>query len=227
MQRRVESFTAGDKLGLYQLAIQLFDNGYSHPQIVEQLKGIISDKDALIITDKAFKGEWDKLYAKGARLLAKKRLWNEVVEELSVNEPYRDVIELLVNDIYRRDFDLMHAEDEFKKKFEIWGYLLIVGIIQLIRYIFWPYNKYIFWLSVFVGVVGLVWGLWEFFFNKKHDRTFRKYIEYEIYKDKMNKLNRIQSLFVDKKQNVLNIYCTAGFPKLDDTIKLMKALQDS
>src|SRR5258705_6792474 len=38
-------------------------------------------------------------------------------------------------------------------------------------------------------------------------------------------MNRIQELFNNKKSNVLNVYCTAGYPKLDSTLSVMKALQ--
>jgi tryptophan synthase alpha chain len=40
-------------------------------------------------------------------------------------------------------------------------------------------------------------------------------------------MNRIQELFKQKKDNILNVYCTAGYPKLDSTVPVMKALQDS
>lgn len=40
-------------------------------------------------------------------------------------------------------------------------------------------------------------------------------------------MNRIDELFERKKQDVLSVYCTAGFPKLDSTVQVMKALQDS
>ena len=36
---------------------------------------------------------------------------------------------------------------------------------------------------------------------------------------------RFENLFRRKSQNVLNIYCTAGFPKLDDTVQMMVALE--
>lgn len=38
-------------------------------------------------------------------------------------------------------------------------------------------------------------------------------------------MSRIQELFSNKNKEVLNVYCTAGFPKLDSTITVMKALQ--
>ncbi|HVB02880.1 MAG TPA: tryptophan synthase subunit alpha [Chitinophagaceae bacterium] len=38
-------------------------------------------------------------------------------------------------------------------------------------------------------------------------------------------MNRIDELFAKKKQHILSIYCTAGFPKLEDTIPLLESLQ--
>jgi tryptophan synthase alpha chain len=40
-------------------------------------------------------------------------------------------------------------------------------------------------------------------------------------------MNRIESLFEQKKQDILNVYCTAGYPQLDSTLVVMKALQDN
>lgn len=40
-------------------------------------------------------------------------------------------------------------------------------------------------------------------------------------------MNRLEELFQRKKEKVLNVYCTAGYPELDSTIKVMKALQDN
>lgn len=38
-------------------------------------------------------------------------------------------------------------------------------------------------------------------------------------------MNRIDELFNRKQQRVLNVYCTAGYPELDSTIDVLKALQ--
>ncbi|WP_207510268.1 tryptophan synthase subunit alpha [Longitalea luteola] len=40
-------------------------------------------------------------------------------------------------------------------------------------------------------------------------------------------MNRIQELFKLKTRNILNVYCTAGYPQLNSTLPVMKALQDS
>ncbi|MDQ6815214.1 MAG: tryptophan synthase subunit alpha [Bacteroidota bacterium] len=40
-------------------------------------------------------------------------------------------------------------------------------------------------------------------------------------------MTRIQELFTRKQHKVLNVYCTAGFPKLNSTLEVMHALQDN
>src|SRR6478672_12249532 len=40
-------------------------------------------------------------------------------------------------------------------------------------------------------------------------------------------MNRIAELFKQKSKNILSVYCTAGFPKLDDTLKVMCSLQSN
>lgn len=40
-------------------------------------------------------------------------------------------------------------------------------------------------------------------------------------------MSRIKELFERKDNRVLNIYCTAGYPKLESTLEVMKALQES
>lgn len=40
-------------------------------------------------------------------------------------------------------------------------------------------------------------------------------------------MNRIDQAFIDKKQNLLNVYFTAGFPELGDTLRIAKSLEAS
>lgn len=40
-------------------------------------------------------------------------------------------------------------------------------------------------------------------------------------------MTRIAELFKRKNKGIVNIYCTAGYPRLDSTIKVMKALQEN
>jgi tryptophan synthase alpha chain len=40
-------------------------------------------------------------------------------------------------------------------------------------------------------------------------------------------MNRIDQLFTQKKKNVLNVYCTAGYPHLNSTLEVLTALQQN
>lgn len=40
-------------------------------------------------------------------------------------------------------------------------------------------------------------------------------------------MSRIGELFKRKQHKVLNVYCTAGYPRLDSTVEVMKALQEN
>lgn len=40
-------------------------------------------------------------------------------------------------------------------------------------------------------------------------------------------MKRLDKLFNEKKSHVLNMYCTAGYPQLNSTMQVMKALQDN
>ena len=40
-------------------------------------------------------------------------------------------------------------------------------------------------------------------------------------------MNRIDALFQQKRSKVLNVYCTAGYPHINDTLEVMKALQEN
>jgi tryptophan synthase alpha chain len=40
-------------------------------------------------------------------------------------------------------------------------------------------------------------------------------------------MSRLEVLFKNKQQRVVNVYCTAGFPELDSTLKVMASLQEN
>jgi tryptophan synthase alpha chain len=40
-------------------------------------------------------------------------------------------------------------------------------------------------------------------------------------------MNRLDKLFKNKKENILSIYFTAGFPNIDDTVRIIKELEQS
>lgn len=40
-------------------------------------------------------------------------------------------------------------------------------------------------------------------------------------------MSRLQNTFQEKNNHILNVYCTAGYPKLDSTLQIMQALQQN
>src|SRR5213596_3577153 len=40
-------------------------------------------------------------------------------------------------------------------------------------------------------------------------------------------MTRLQSLFYHKAHRILNVYCTAGYPKLNSTLEVMRSLQEN
>jgi len=40
-------------------------------------------------------------------------------------------------------------------------------------------------------------------------------------------MSKLQEVFKHKSNNVLNVYCTAGYPQLDSTVQIIKTLQDN
>ena len=40
-------------------------------------------------------------------------------------------------------------------------------------------------------------------------------------------MNRLEELFTRKQANILNVYCTAGYPELNSTLEVMKSLQQN
>ena len=40
-------------------------------------------------------------------------------------------------------------------------------------------------------------------------------------------MNRLEKLFSQKNKNILNVYCTAGYPQLNSTLEVIEALQQS
>jgi tryptophan synthase alpha chain len=40
-------------------------------------------------------------------------------------------------------------------------------------------------------------------------------------------MNRLENLFQEKHHGILNVYCTAGYPQLNSTLEVMKALQQN
>ena len=59
----VKTYTLDQKLTFYRLARDLFNKGFSHPQVIERLLEIDCDKEfANEIAEKALPEKWDELF---------------------------------------------------------------------------------------------------------------------------------------------------------------------
>ncbi|HMI79679.1 MAG TPA: DUF559 domain-containing protein, partial [Ferruginibacter sp.] len=63
--------------------------------------------------------------------------------------------------------------------------------------------------------------------NKESDEIVGSKTPLSSRRGEGGEVNRIDKLFSKKRKDVLNIYCTAGYPRLDSTIEVMRALQDN
>jgi len=61
--------------------------------------------------------------------------------------------------------------------------------------------------------------------NKESDEIVGSKTPLSSRRGEGGEVNRIDKLFSKKRKDVLNIYCTAGYPRLDSTIEVMRALQ--
>lgn len=225
-----QMLSAEEKLTLYQIALQLFQNGFSYPEVNERLGESVEQGLASIITEKAFRQEWDNLYQRAFDLKANNRIWKDTVDILSRSEPFRDVVELLVNDIYNREFEVSDELTESEHKSRIWMYFFVFGLIQLAMYFINPnhlssqFRKVIFYTAIGLGSTGLIVILVSLFRNKKLKSAIYRQVQLNKYTEFMQE-GRLKRLFQNKTGQVLNIYCTAGFPQLNSTIPVMQALQ--
>jgi len=52
-------------------------------------------------------------------------------------------------------------------------------------------------------------------------------IAFNCFQFKLFDMNRLQQKFQDKKENLLTVYFTAGYPELEDTATIIKELEAS
>jgi tryptophan synthase alpha chain len=215
------------KIMLYRDAVFLFEKQMSHPQVVEVLLTVEDDHAlAVDIADRAMYEAWYKMHLDILRLYVLNWNRSEVVDLLKHQEKHFDVIELLCDDIYNRQVDLMNAEDEHEYRARWWPYLLSFGAFNIWYSLKKGWGIYITVAAIIVTVIGFIGALKSIFMVKKYVKTVDRFIMLDIFKEKREK-SRLDLLFKKKKDHLLNIYCTAGYPKLDSTLTVLKSLQQS
>lgn len=67
---------------------------------------------------------------------------------------------------------------------------------------------------------NLVFFIFETLSHKDTETPIRSFVRNDT-------MSRLKEIFKTKRSNFLNVYCTAGYPQLNSTLELMKALQEN
>lgn len=90
------------KIKIYLAAAYLFEEGRSHPQIVDILKEYEPDGSVLkLIVDKAMNNEWEELHDETRALFSKGMTYDEVVKAISQKEGDKEIVDWICNDWYK------------------------------------------------------------------------------------------------------------------------------
>lgn len=219
--------TSKEKMDLYLAARDLFDRYYSHPQVLEKLA--VSGKDPGLlneIADKAMKESWDKLYRKAIRLFGEGKDRETVIRQLSGEEPDMGIVEILVDDLYNRWFEISEAYTQRATRIRrIVRWIRNTAIATMLIFLLIGKENTFVILGITFALYFLVAVFFSLFIPVRGMRSFKRFAEFQKYKYVLT-MSRIETLISRKKSRLLNVYCTAGFPELDSTLPVLRALQE-
>ncbi len=222
--------SAKARFDLYTEAFILFEQSRSFPQVVKALESEVDDQMMLVvIVNKAMKDEWHILHQYAAKLFAEDYSRDRVIEALVRLDNDKEVIELIVDDLYTRYFDLSDDLQERERQRKKWVRFIQVGTI-LIAFIslitgYTDVNDYSLLITqlVLIFLVPIVYGI---LFPLEKSNSYKRHVQFEVFKKTIS-MTRLRKLFMGKRNNILNVYCTAGYPHLNSTRTVMSALQDN
>lgn len=150
----IKTYTLDQKLRFYSLARDLFNKGFSHPQVIERLLEIDCDKEfANVIADKALPEKWDELFQVAKKAIAEGKTYFEVVGLLSKYEEDSEIVKFLADTWYEvKTFEIENIIESPINIFEGIKWVLIsgIGITIVFLYNFSLFAK-ILWCVMFVG----------------------------------------------------------------------------
>lgn len=221
----ITALNAAEKIYLYNKAIELFDKGMSVVQIEDLYKEHYGDVGLLNeIIDKARYYSWHILYRDIKRLFNLNWNRHDVIEFLKGRERQVDIVELLTDELYNIQPEALRTEADTEFSMRWWPYALSFGLFNIWYSQYKHWSIYVTIISTAITIVGLLGLAITFKFFRKEVKAFDRVLHLEISK-KLSMYNRLSLLFMRKKKRVLNVYCTAGYPKVESTIEVMKALQ--
>ena len=170
------------KLQLYSAAVMLFEQGRSHPQIIEFLLEYEKDRQQLeLIVDKAMRDEWDQLYEYSRQLLAEGKSYDEVIRLMSEKENDQDIVHFLCNKWY--EWKTEWLEHTYEAPYNIQqGLLWIILSGSMVAIVFafqWSWFAKIMWpLALLASILQFAYGI----IQKRLSRNIEKILHTKLNK---------------------------------------------
>lgn len=145
------------KIKVYMAAVYLFDQGKSHPQIVDILKEYEPNGSALhVIVDKAMNNEWEKLHEETKELFSKGLPYDEIVKAISKKEKDPEIVDWICNDWYKvKTLQMECLVEGAENRMEGSQWVIISAIaIPVFFYMGSAWFVKAIWILVFTGALG-------------------------------------------------------------------------
>src|SRR5688500_15230043 len=148
------SYTASEKLDIYKIARDLFNAGFSYPQVIEKLTENGCDNEiAKLIADKALPEKWDELFDIAKNSFGQGKTYSEVISLLENHEEDREIVKHIADAWYEvKTFEIENTIESPTNIFEglKWVIISAIGISVVFLFKFSLFSK-ILWIIVFVG----------------------------------------------------------------------------
>lgn len=165
---KIKKHTAEQKLEFYRIARDLFNNGSSHPQVIEELgEQGCNIETANLVADKALPEKWDQLFELTKKSFADGKTYAEVIDLIEAEEEDKEVVKLIVDTIYEvKTFEIESEVESPTNILEGLQWVIISGMgIPIIFLLDLSIFSKIIWIVVFIGalmqyIIGLKQRKW-------------------------------------------------------------------
>ena len=151
-----KTYSLDEKLRFYGLARDLFNSGFSYPQVIERLLEAECDKEtAKIIAEKAFPEKWDELFNIAKKSIAEGKTYSELVDLLGKHEEDKVIVKFLADTWYEvKTFEVENIIESPTNILEgtQWTLISAVGVVAVFLLNLSLFSK-ILWSLVFVGAI--------------------------------------------------------------------------
>jgi hypothetical protein len=141
-----------EKLELYALAKHMFNEGYSHPMVMDRLLDDCSKEEAELIAEKGLNEEWDKLYESARKLYGDGKTYAEVIQSLRSLESDEEIVQYVANKWYElKSLEVESIVDGNRNVFDglLWVGIGAVGVVSVFVLDGSRFSK-IIWSAAFV-----------------------------------------------------------------------------